>query len=116
MTLAVLDEVVEVLQKGHYTKNIARALDVNRDDLRQMALEKIQADPQMKRFQRIPFFGDMSNAAVEASLRVASELLNDPRTDEFVADLLRENIRQIRSAIADNHPEVKPAEGGASDG
>ena len=116
VTLAVLDEVVEVLQKGHYTRNIARALDENRDDLRQMALEKIQADPQMKRFQRIPFFGDMSNAAVEASLRVASELLNDPRTDEFVADLLRENIQQIRAAIADNHPEVKPADRARSDG
>jgi len=107
VTLAVLDEVVEVLQKGHYTKNIARALDENREDLRLMALEKILADPQMKRFQRIPFFNDMSNAAVEATLRVAGELLNDPRTDEFVADLLRENIRQIRASVADNHPEMQ---------
>lgn len=107
VTLAVLDEVVEVLQKGHYTKNIARALDENREDLRLMALEKIRADPQMSRFQRIPFFNDMSNAAVEATLRVASELLNDPRTDEFVADLLRENIRQIRASVAENHPETQ---------
>ena len=47
-------------------------------------------------------------AAVEASLRVVSELLDDPRTDEFVADLLRENIRQIRVAVAEKHPEVQP--------
>lgn len=108
VTLAVLDEVAEVLQKGHYTRNIARALDENSDSLRLMALEKIRADPQMKRFQRIPFFDDINNAAVEAALRVASELLHDPRTDEFVADLLRENIQQIRAAVAVKHPEVEP--------
>jgi len=107
ITLAVLDEVCEVLQKGHYTKNVARALDENREALRAMALEKVLADPQMRRFQRIPFFNDISSAAVEASLRVATELLNDPRTDEFVADALRENIQQIRTAVAANHPEQR---------
>lgn len=107
ITLAVLDEVCEVLQKGHYTKNVARALDENREALRAMALEKVLADPQMRRFQRIPFFNDISNAAVEASLRVATELLHDPRTDEFVADVLRENIQQIRTAVAANHPEQR---------
>lgn len=107
ITLAVLDEVCEVLQKGHYTKNVARALDENREALRAMALEKVLADPQMRRFQRIPFFNDISNAAVEASLRVATELLHDPRTDEFVADVLRENIQQIRVAVAANHPEQR---------
>lgn len=104
VTLAVLDEVVEVLQQGHYTRNVARALDENRDELRAMALEKIASDPELRRFKRLPFFDDLVAATVESALRVISDLLNDPRTDEFVADVLRENIAQIRSAVA-----VRPA-------
>lgn len=106
VTLVVLDEVVEVLQQGHYTKNIARALDDNRDKLRALALEKIAADPEMRRFKRVPFVDDLIAATVESVLRVVSDLLNDPRTDEFVADVLRENIEQIRSAVRDNRNPV----------
>ncbi|MES2684361.1 MAG: ion transporter, partial [Pseudomonadota bacterium] len=106
VTLAVLDEVVEVLKQGHYTKNVARALDENRDELRAMALEKIAADPEMRRFKRVPFFDDIIAATVESVLRVVSDLLNDPRTDEFVADVLRENIAQIRSAVRENRNPV----------
>ena len=43
ITLAVLDEVVVVLKQGHYTKNVARALDENRDELRAMALVQARA-------------------------------------------------------------------------
>lgn len=106
VTLAVLDEVVEVLKQGHYTKNVARALDENRDELRAMALEKIAADPEMRRFKRLPFFDDLIAATVESVLRVVSDLLNDPRTDEFVADVLRENIDQIRTAVRENRNPV----------
>ncbi len=109
VTLAVLDEVVQVLQQGHYTRNIARALDENRDELRAMALEKIAADPEMRRFKRLPFFDEVIAATVEAVLRVMSDLLNDPRTDEFVADLLRENISQLRAAVARPHAAAPAA-------
>ncbi len=105
----MLDEVVQVLQQGHYTQNIARALDENRDELRAMALEKIAADPEMRRFKRVPFFDDLIAATVESALRVVSDLLNDPRTDEFVADVLRENIAQIRSAVRENRKPVPHA-------
>lgn len=112
VTLAVLDEVVHVLQQGHYTQNVARALDENRDELRAMALEKIAADPEMRRFKRLPFFDDLIAATVEAALRVVSDLLNDPRTDEFVADVLRENITQIRQAVRENREPVQHPEAG----
>jgi len=106
VTMAVLDEVVEVLKQGHYTKNVARALNENRDELRAMALEKIAADPEMRRFKRLPFFDELMAATTEAVLRVISDLLNDPRTDEFVADVLRENVSQIRQAVRDNRKPV----------
>ena len=38
-------------------------------------------------------------------MRVLEEVLTDPRTDELVADLLRENLQQIRSAIESNQLE-----------
>lgn len=107
VTLAVLDEVVQVLQQGHYTRNIARALDENRDELRAMALEKIAADPEMRRFKRLPFFDEVIAATVESVLRVVSDLLKDPRTDDFVADVLRENITQLRAAVARPHPATQ---------
>lgn len=107
ITLAVLDEVVEVLRQGHYTQNVARALAENRDELRAMALERITADPELSRFKRIPFFDELVGAIVEAALRVIGDLLRDPRTDEFVADVLRENITQIRDAVRSN-PRTAP--------
>jgi len=102
ITLAVLDEVVEVLQQGHYTQNVARALADNHDNLRAMALERIGSDPELSRFRRLPFFEDFVNAVVEAALRVVGDLLRDPRADTFVADVLRENITQIREAVRHN--------------
>jgi voltage-gated potassium channel len=35
----------------------------------------------------------------EASLRVIFEVLSDPRTDELVSDILRDNLTQIREAV-----------------
>ena len=109
VTLAVLDEVVEVLQQGHYTQNIARALSDNHDALRAMALERITADPELARFKRVPFFDELVAAVVESSLRVIGGLLKDPRTDAFVADVLRENIAQIREAVRSNPQRAEHA-------
>ena len=72
-----------------------------------MALERITADPELSRFKRIPFFDELVGAIVEAALRVVGDLLRDPRTDEFVADVLRENITQIRDAVRSN-PRTAP--------
>ena len=107
VTVAVLGEVSVVLQKGHYSRNIGRALEENRNELQQMVLDKLAADPQLQALKRLPFYGNVTNAVVEAGLRVVSEVLNDPRTDEFIADLLRENLSQIRQAVRANQvPEA----------
>jgi hypothetical protein len=36
LTVAVLDEVADVLQAGHYTHNIAAALEENREEIKRM--------------------------------------------------------------------------------
>lgn len=99
VTLAVIREVETVLYQGTYTRNLSRALDRNRDGLRELVLDKMRQDPKAGRLSKIPFYDDIVESVVDAALRVSGDLLEDPRADQFVADLLRENLEQIRSAV-----------------
>jgi hypothetical protein len=99
ITIAVLDEVAEVLQAGHYTRNIASALQENHAELKQMFAEKIKEDPTARRIGLLPFHDRIIDEASETTLRVLLEVLADPRTDELVSDMLRDNITQIRAAV-----------------
>lgn len=99
ITIAVLDEVADVLQTGHYTRNIASALEENRVEIKDMVAEKIKSDPTTKRIGLVPFHDRIIDTTSETTLRVILEVLADPRTDELVSDMLRDNIRQIRAAV-----------------
>lgn len=99
VTVAVLKEVSNVLNKGTYTQNISRALQENQNDLRAMILEKLRNDPQTGRLKMLPFYNDIVSSVLDAALRVIEEVLKDPRTDELVADMLRENLGQLQSAL-----------------
>jgi voltage-gated potassium channel len=99
VTLYVLDEVSRVLKQGTYTRNIAAALAENRTALETMVVEKVEADPRSRRLRRLPFYDDIILSVVRATLDVATGILEDPRTEELVADLLRENLEQIREAV-----------------
>ncbi|MGW4530093.1 ion transporter [Nocardia sp. NPDC004340] len=99
LTIRVLDEVGEVMRAGHYTRNIANALEENRSEIDQMIVEVIRSDPQLGKVRYIPFHEDMIRGIADASFRVIFQVLADPRTDELVADALRENINQLRDAV-----------------
>ncbi|MDQ3275788.1 MAG: ion transporter [Actinomycetota bacterium] len=99
ITVAVLDEVGDVLKAGHYTKNLAEALAENRSELQEMVLEKLRQDPLTGRFRVLPFHDRLVDLVSETTMRVMFEVLEDPRTDELVADILRENVEQIRLAV-----------------
>jgi hypothetical protein len=105
VTVAVLDEVVAVLRTGRYAQNISRALADNRTELRQMVLDKIKADPTAGRLKRIPFHDEIVGTVTDTTIRVVLEMLADPRTDEMIADTLRENIDQIRTAVRADEPQ-----------
>jgi hypothetical protein len=102
VTVAVLDEVSAVLKTGRYAQNISRALTDNRDELRQLVLDKIKADPAAGRLKRVPFHDEIIGAVTDTAIRVVLEMLADPRTDEMIADSLRENLDQIRAAVNGN--------------
>jgi hypothetical protein len=99
LTVAVLDEVADVLRSGHYTRNVAAALRENHDQLKDMIAEKIKQDPTAGRIRYLPFHDQLIGEASETTLRVLLEVLADPRMDELVSDVLRDNINQIRQAV-----------------
>lgn len=102
VTVAVLNEVQEVLANGQYARNIARALAENQDELRTMIAEKLRKDPQAGKLSRLPFARDVTEAIIDSALRVVEQVLQDPRTDELIADMIRENLEQIRAAVQAN--------------
>ena len=99
LTIAVLDEVADVLRSGHYTRNIAAALRENHEEIKDMFAEKIKADPSARAIGLLPFHDALIEQVTETALRVLLEVLADPRTDELVSDMLRDNIDQIREAV-----------------
>ncbi|MDQ6849579.1 MAG: hypothetical protein M3070_06310 [Actinomycetota bacterium] len=99
ITIAVLDEVADVLRTGNYTRNIASALEENREELKDMIAEKIKDDPSGRAIGLVPFHDRIIAEVTEASMRIIFEMLADPRTDELVSDMLRDNIDQIRRTV-----------------
>ena len=99
VTVAVLDEVREVLTQGQYARNIGRALEENQTELRAMIAEKLRDDPRAGRLQRLPFARDITDSIIDVSLTLVEQVLQDPRTDELIADILRENLDQIRASV-----------------
>jgi hypothetical protein len=99
LTIAVLEEVADVLRTGHYTRNLSSALEENRLELKQMVAEKIKNDPTTGAINLLPFHDRLIDTVSETTLRVILEILDDPRTDELVSDTLRDNIEQIRQAL-----------------
>lgn len=102
ITVAVLDEVADVLRSGHYTRNVASALQENHTEIKEMIAEKIKADPTTRAIGLLPFHDALIHQVTETSLRVLLEVLADPRTDELVSDILRDNIEQIREAVRES--------------
>ncbi|WP_033293718.1 hypothetical protein [Amycolatopsis jejuensis] len=106
VTIAVLDEVVKVLETGNYPENLAKSLSENKDELRAIITEKISADPQLGKLRRLPFHDEIVRATVDTSFRVLLEVLLDPRIDDFFSAVVRDNREQIRRAVALGLSEV----------
>ncbi|BBZ56739.1 hypothetical protein [Mycolicibacterium phocaicum] len=99
ITIMVLDEVIDVIKTGHYTRNISNAIEENHDELKALAAEKIRSDSGIPVISRIPGYDKVVGQASESVMHVLIAMLADPRMDEFVSDLLRNNLEQIQSAV-----------------
>ncbi len=109
ITIAVLDEVADVIQTGHYTKNISAALVENHDELVALVAEKVREDPASRVVGRLPGYDAIVGQVSETTLRVLIHMLQDPRMDELVSDLLRNNLQQIKVAVRERQHENVPA-------
>lgn len=99
ITVAVLDEVATVLRTGRYAENLAIALHENEREIKAMVLQTVKADPVTGRVTWLPFHDRLVDTVTDTTLRVIFATLNDPRTDELIADVLRENIRQLQDEV-----------------
>ena len=59
----------------------------------------MRADPNVRLVSRLPGYDTAVSEISETVLRVIVDMLSDPRTDELVSDLLRNNLEQIRLAV-----------------
>jgi voltage-gated potassium channel len=110
ITVAVLDEVVKVIGTGNFPRTIAASVSEHQPVLRSIVTEKLRDDPQAGRLRALPFHDEIVRAVVDTSMRVVVDVLADPRTDEFVARLVRENALQIREAVvAGAHEDLSPS-------
>jgi len=108
ITIMVLDEVADVIQTGHYTRNIADALIENREELKRLVADKVRGDPNVRLIGRLPGYDTVVSEVSETTLRVLIEMLGDPRMDELASDLLRNNLQQIKQAVRDRDHENVP--------
>jgi len=108
ITVAVLDEVSAVLASGHYTKNISAALVENHDDLVALVAEKVRNDRASRVVSHLPGYDTIVHQASETTLRVVIEMLGDPRMDDLISDLLRNNLDQIKDAVRQRRDEGAP--------
>ena len=106
ITVAVLDEVTDIIQTGHYTKNISDAVVENQAELKAMVTEKVRADPNVRLIGKLPGYTVVVDTVTETTLRVVVEMLGDPRMDELVSDLLRNNLQQIKRAVRERQHEL----------
>ena len=106
LTIVVLDEVAAVIQTGHYTKNISDALRENHDELKLLVAEKVRQDPNARLVSRLPGYETIVSEVTETMMRVLIQMLSDPRMDEVVSDLLRNNLEQIKIAVRERQHEA----------
>jgi hypothetical protein len=99
MTVAVMDEVIAVLQTGNYTANVARALDENRAELDAMVVDMVRKDATVGKLRFVPFHDDIVRLVTDTVFRLVFEVLEDLRTDELIQDMIRENADQMRAAV-----------------
>ena len=66
------------MKSGHYTRNIAAALEENHDELVALVAEKMRDDPAARVVGRLPGYDAVVHQVSEATLRVLIEMLDDP--------------------------------------
>lgn len=99
ITLRVLEETAQVLEKGTYAQNLADALEARGEEMLALAIEKVKADPEVGAVRHLPFFEPVVAASSRVTQRIAIDLLRDDRMEAILRDIIRSNVAQIQAAV-----------------
>lgn len=108
VTVAVLDEVIAVIQTGNYTRHIAAAIHENRAELDALILDLIKQDQTAGKLRYVPFHDDIVRLVADTVFRIAHDALDDPRVQELISDAIRESATELRANVrAERHHELR---------
>ena len=65
-------------------------------------------DPSSRVVSRLPGYDTIVHQVSETTLRVVIEMLSDPRMDELISDLMRNNLDQIKEAVKEHERQKEP--------
>ena len=99
ITVAVLDEVIDVIETGTYAANVRSALEENRAELEAMVLDLVRNDPTTGKLRYVPFHDEIVQMSANTVLRILDGALDDPRTTELIRDVIRHSADQLRQAV-----------------
>ncbi|MFD7077267.1 ion transporter [Nocardioides sp. NPDC059952] len=108
ITVAVLDEVIAVIQTGNYTRHISTAMEENRAEIDALIIDLIRQDQATGKLRYLPFHDDVVRLVADTVLRLVEDGLADPRVHEIISDAIRESAKELRENVgSDAHAAVK---------
>lgn len=108
LTVAVLDEVIAVIQTGQYAEHVSAAIEENRAELDALVVELIREDQATGRLRFVPFHDDIVRLVSDTVFRILQGGLADPRVHELISDAIRESAVQLRANVrARMHEDVR---------
>jgi hypothetical protein len=99
VTVAVLDEVIAVVQTGNYAQHVAAAIDENRAELDALIVDLIKADATTKKFRYVPFHDDIVRMVSDTVFRILNGALSDPRVHELISDAIKVSAVDLRANV-----------------
>lgn len=105
VTVAVLDEVIAVIQTGNYTRNIATAIEENRAELDALVLDLVKQDQTAGKLRHLPFHDDIVRLVTDTVFRVTQAALADERVQELISDAIRVSADELRANVRADLPQ-----------
>lgn len=100
MTDAFIDRLAHTIVAG-----AATSMERNQAAMETVIMQSIHADDSVRRLRHLPFHETMVRLVAEAAYRILFQAMTDPRTDEFVAEMLRDNMGQMRIRMITRGPD-----------
>ncbi|HSX67468.1 MAG TPA: ion transporter, partial [Nocardioides sp.] len=99
VTIAVLDEVIAVVQTGNYATHVAAAIEENRAELDALIVDLIKQDSTTKKFRYVPFHDEIVRMVSDTVFRILNGALADPRVHELISDAIRVSAVDLRANV-----------------